>query len=644
MYEVLFQPMKIGGMSLKNRIAMAPMATVADPDGGFSQVVSDYFTARAKGGAGLIMSGALAVTDRYGTPASGWIGSPMHTARLTQLADRIHIYGAKFCLELTYGNGRCGCSDPSKPPFSASAVPTLQYPDVLCREMPKEDIHFLVQQAGKAAAQAKLAGVDGVVIHAYAGYLLDQFQSSEWNHRTDEYGGSLENRMRFTAETIDAVRKACGPQFAIIVKFSVEHHAEGGRELPEGLKMCQMLEKLGADAIMVDGGSFPTQWNRCIPTVYEHAGFSIDLARQVREKVSIPVIGQNKMNDPACSAAAVEKGWCDLVALGHGLLADPEWVNKVHNGHSDTIRPCIGCNECFLAICSGQNFRCTVNPYVSHEEDPHFQVPKAEHPGKVLVIGGGPAGISAAVLSAQAGHQVELWEKSQELGGNLNAAGAPSFKKDLMSYRDYLLRCLEISGVTVCLGQEATVERVKESGAEQVIYAAGATARILNVPGVDQPHVKTALEVLHRRERPSGHVVVIGGGLVGCETALMAAESAQRVTVLEYMPSLPLFRTEARNNQLALRQMLADRNVEIQCGVQTQSIGADTITYQQAGQTKTRLADTVILSVGFQSRQQLAQELDQAGIKIRIIGDAQAPRKIMHAVHEGLSAAIGLST
>lgn len=450
--------------------------------------------------------------------------------------------------------------------------------------------------------------------------------------------------MRFTAETIDAVRKACGPQFAIIVKFSVEHHAEGGRELPEGLKMCQMLEKLGADAIMVDGGSFPTQWNRCIPTVYEHAGFSIDLARQVREKVSIPVIGQNKMNDPACSAAAVEKGWCDLVALGHGLLADPEWVNKVHNGHSDTIRPCIGCNECFLAICSGQNFRCTVNPYVSHEEDPHFQVPKAEHPGKVLVIGGGPAGISAAVLSAQAGHQVELWEKSQELGGNLNAAGAPSFKKDLMSYRDYLLRCLEISGVTVCLGQEATVERVKESGAEQVIYAAGATARILNVPGVDQPHVKTALEVLHRRERPSGHVVVIGGGLVGCETALMAAESAQRVTVLEYMPSLPLFRTEARNNQLALRQMLADRNVEIQCGVQTQSIGADTITYQQAGQTKTILADTVILSVGFQSRQQLAQELDQAGIKIRIIGDAQAPRKIMHAVHEGLSAAIGLST
>ena len=237
---------------------------------------------------------------------------------------------------------------------------------------------------------------------------------------------------------------------------------------------------------------------------------------------------------------------------------------------------------------------------------------------------------------------MELWEKSQELGGNLNAAGAPSFKKDLMSYRDYLLRCLEISGVTVCLGQEATVERVKESGAEQVIYAAGATARILNVPGVDQPHVKTALEVLHRRERPSGHVVVIGGGLVGCETALMAAESAQRVTVLEYMPSLPLFRTEARNNQLALRQMLADRNVEIQCGVQTQSIGADTITYQQAGQTKTILA--VILSVGFQSRQQLAQELDQAGIKIRIIGDAQAPRKIMHAVHEGLSAAIGLST
>lgn len=643
MYEALFQPLKIGGMQLKNRIAMAPMATVADPDGGFSQVVSDYFTARAKGGAGLIMSGALAVTDRYGAPASGWVGSPMHTARLTRLADRIHIYGAKFCLELTYGNGRCGCNDPSKPPFSASAVPTLQYPDVLCREMPKEDIHFLVQQAGKAAAQAKLAGVDGVMIHAYAGYLLDQFQSSEWNHRADEYGGGLENRMRFTAETIDSIRKACGPQFAIIVKFSVEHHAEGGRELPEGLEMCRMLEKMGADAIMVDGGSFPTRWNRCIPTVYEQVGFSIDLARQVREAVSIPVISQNKMNDPARAAAAVENGQCDLVALGHGLLADPEWVNKVRDGQADAIRPCIGCNECFLAICSGQNFRCTVNPFVSHEEDPHFQVPKAENSKKVLVIGGGPAGISAAVLSAQAGHQVELWEKERELGGNLNAAGAPSFKKDLRSYQEYLLRRLKNSQVAVCMEREATVELVKQGGFDRVIYAAGATARTLNLPGVEQAHVKTALDVLHNRERLSGHVVVIGGGLVGCETALMAAESAQSVTILEYMPSLPLFRTEARNNQLALRQMIADRKVEIQCGVQTQSIGADTITYQQNGQTQTILADTVILSVGFQSRQQLAQELMDAGVEVQAIGDAQAPRKILHAVHEGFSAAIGLS-
>ena len=643
MYEALFQPLKIGGMQLKNRVAMAPMATVADPDGGFPQVVSDYFTARAKGGAGLIMSGALAVTDRYGAPASGWVGSPMHTARLTRLADRIHLYGAKFCLELTYGNGRCGCNDPSKPPFSASAVPTLQFPDVLCREMPKEDIRFLVRQAGKAAAQAKLAGVDGVVVHAYAGHLLDQFQSSEWNHRTDEYGGSLENRMRFTAETIAAIREACGPQFAVIVKFSVEHHAEGGRELSEGLEMCRMLEKMGADAIMVDGGSFPTRWNRCIPTVYEEDGFSIDLARQVREAVSIPVIGQNKMNDPARAAKALEEGLCDLVALGHGLLADPEWGNKVRRGQSDTIRPCIGCNERFLAICSGQNFRCTVNPYVSHEADPHFQVPKAEEPKKVLVIGGGPAGIAAAALSAQAGHRVELWEKERELGGNLNAAGAPSFKQDLRSYRDYLLRRLAGSSVTVRLEREATVALVKQGGFDQVIYAAGADARKLDLPGADQPHVKTALEVLHRKEKPAGHVVVIGGGLVGCETALMAAETAQSVTVLEYMPSLPLLRTEARNNQLALRQMLADRNVTVTCGVETQFIGGDTITYRQNGVEQTIPADAVILSVGFRSRQELARELTDAGIPVQVIGDAQAPRKILHAVREGLSAAIGLS-
>lgn len=643
MYESLFQPLRVGGMQLKNRIAMAPMATAADPDGGFSQTAIDILTARAKGGTGLIMSGALAVTDRYGTPATGWLGSPAHTARLTRLAGRIHLYGAKLCLELTYGNGRCGCSDPAKPPFSASPVPTLQYPEALCRELPREDIRFLVQQAGKAAAQARLAGADGVVIHAYAGYLLDQFQSAQWNFRTDEYGGSLENRMRFTAETIASVRQACGPQFAIIVKFSVEHHAPGGRVLAEGLEMCRMLERFGADAIMVDGGSFPTQWNRCIPTVYEEDGYSIGLAAQVRRTVSIPVIGQNKMNDPALAAGAVEAGKCDLVALGHGLLADPDWARKARGGQADRIRPCIGCNECFLATCSNQNFRCTVNPFLSHEDDPAYQLPKAVRPKKILVAGGGPAGIAAAVFSARAGHQVELWERERSLGGNLKAAGAPSFKRDLRRYRDYLARCLEESSVTVHLSREASAELVKQGGFDLVLCAAGAEARTLDLPGAAQPHVKTALDVLHQGDRPAGHTVVIGGGLVGCETALAAAESAQSVTVLEYMPALPLLRTEARNNQLALRQRLEEAGVRVECGAETLSIGADTITFRQNGAQQTIPAGAVILAVGFQSRDRLARELEEAGIPVERIGDAAAPRKILNAVQEGLSAAIGAS-
>ena len=647
-YEKLFTPVQIGSMTLKNRVVMAPMATIAEADGGISQIVTEYYIERAKGGVGMITFGAMTVTDKYGASINGRLDAPIHVSRLNRLAEGVQRYGAKLCVQFTIGNGRCGCNNPQNPPFSASAVPTMQFPDVLCKELPKDDIRFLVEQTGRSAAIAKQAGVDAVMLHAYAGYLLDQFQSAEWNKRTDEYGGSVENRMRFTTELVQSIKKSCGEKFPVIVKFSVVHGTEGGRQLAEGLEMAKLLEKAGADAIMVDGGSFETLWNYCIPTVYEKEGFSISLAEAVKQAVSIPVIGQNKMSDPALADAAVRDGKCDLIGLGHAVIADPFWAKKAAAGNADSIRPCIGCNECFLCIATAKNYACAVNPYVSHEKDPYFKAcPDSIRADggkkKVLVVGGGPAGVIAATTAVECGHAVELWEKDAVLGGNTIAAGAPSFKGDVRKYVDYLNREIEKSAVTVRLNTEATAGNIAAAGFDAVILASGARNRVLaNVDGMDRKNVHSSLKVLTEKPRLGKRVVVVGGGLVGCETALAAAMDGAEVTILEYLPGILMIGQEARNNMLALKTLLKKHAITIICNAEVMRVTDGGVTYRQDGAEHAVPCDDVVMAVGFTPNNELAGELENAGVAVTVVGDAKGPRKIIHAVKEGLFAALEL--
>lgn len=642
-YKNLFAPVQVGSMKLKNRVVMAPMATISDPDGGISQVVTDYYIERARGGAGLIVFGAMTVTDKFGGSINGRLDAPIHVARLSRLAEGVHRYDAKLCVQFTLGSGRCGCSDPGKPPFSASAVPTMQYPEVMCRELTVDDIKFLTEQTGRSAAIAKQAGADAVMLHAYAGYLLDQFQSSEWNRRTDQYGGSIENRIRFTSELIASIKKSCGAKFPVIVKFSVVHGTESGRQLDEGLEMAKLLEKAGSDAIMVDGGSFETLWNRCIPTVYEEDGYSIPLAAQVKGAVSIPVIGQNKMSDPAMACAAIENGGCDLIGLGHALLADPYWPEKAASGRDGDIRPCIGCNECFLCIATAKNYSCAVNPYVSHEKDLYFKTCAAEDKKRVLVVGGGPAGVTAAITAAERGHEVELWESGARIGGNAIAAGAPPFKGDLRKYIAYLETKIKKSGVTVRLNKKATSDAVASAGFDRVILAAGARNKTLaNVEGLDRSNAFSSLKVLTEKPELGGRVAVIGGGLVGCETALAAALGGADVTILEYLPCLLMTGQEARNNTLALKAMLAKNNIKSICGAAVMRVSEEGVVYCKDGAEYVVECDSVVTAVGFVSNSELAAELEEKGYQVTVIGDAKAPRKIINAVKEGLFAALDM--
>lgn len=635
MYDALFSPGKIGAMSLKNRIVMAPMGNLADIDGGFSQRQIDYYAERAKGGAGLIVTGSLFFTSMLGTALSGVFENASHVGRLTELADQVHRYGAKLALQFNLGGGRCGGR------ISSSENPTVQDPKVTCRALTLEEIHSLVEKIGQSAALAKKGEADAIVLHAYAGYLLDQFQSSQWNHRTDEYGGSLQNRMRLTTELIQSIKKSCGEKFPVIVKFSVCHGTSDGRQMEEGLEMCRMLEAAGADALQIDAGSFPTLWNRCIPTVYEPMAYSLDAAEQVKKVVSIPVLGQNKLYIPEIARQAIEEKRCDFIAMGHQLLCDPQWPKKVLEGRIEDIRPCIGCNQCLLSINNGKYFHCSVNPCLSHEKDSSYQLKKADPPQKVLVIGAGPAGMTAATAAARSGHQVELWERDSIPGGNLNAAGAPTFKQDILRYVQYLRVQMEKAGVKSIYGKKADAETVLAAGFDQVILATGARAKIIPIEGADQ-RVKLSLDVLLKKTSVGKQVVVVGGGLVGCELACHVAESADEVTIVEFLPDILMTAEEPRNNALAIRALLKERGVRTVCGAAVTRMDEMGIWYRKDETEQKISCDTVILAVGFVSNRELEEQLRKGGVKVTTVGDAQLPRKIGTAVREGMFAVLDM--
>lgn len=639
MTDLLFSPVAIRSMELKNRVVMAPMGTIADADGSLSAITRDYLIARARGGCGLIVTGAVFPTGFFGKQGNGHLYRPEHGARVVEIASGVHAYGAKLCVQLGFGSGCYGCKNPAYPPYSASAIPTFQHPEVLCRELSRAEIARLVREMGEGAALAQAAGADAVMLHAYAGYFIDQFQSAEFNKRTDEYGGSLDNRLRFTGELIASIKAACGAEYPVLVKFSVVHGTSQGRQIEEGLAMCRRLEQLGADAILVDAGSFATLWNRCLPTVYEPDGFSLPYAAAVRQVVSIPVLGQNKLSDPALAERAIQRGACDLVALGHGLLADPDWANKAASGLAVQIRPCIGCNECFRCLATGKNCTCAVNPQLNHETDNEWSITPAANSLKVLVIGAGPGGVLAAVTAAQRGHQVQLWEASNRVGGNMLAAGSPGFKHDLLRYAAYLETLLTQSNVEVLFNQRATAQEVKAAGFDKVIVAAGALAKTLPIPGVEL--AVSSLSVLTDPALVGRRVVVLGGGLVGCETALYCRELGADTTIMELLPALLQPADEPRNNSLALHALLVGSDISVICDAQVNGIKPGQVSYLKDGAQQVAECDTVIMAVGL-TPSPLLEQLHAAGVEAVAVGDCAGPRKIFNAVHEGMRAAMEL--
>lgn len=631
-----FEKVKIGNLTLRNRLGMSPMGTNGDAACRYTPAAINYFAERAKGGLGLIITGMNACTDRYEAVAKNILQSVHDAVPLSELVDKVHFAGAKLIVQIGPGLGRL-CSDPFSEAYSCSENERFFFPGRYCKVLSVEDIDFLVERMARTAKLCQETGADGIEIHGYGGYLIDQFFTECWNKRTDEYGGSLENRMRFCLRIIEAIRSACGKDFVIGIKYTVTHEMdkEGTRKIPEGVEMAKILEKAGVDFLHLDTGCYEV-WNKQITTVYEEHGCQLHAARAVRAAVNIPLLVHGKLNDPALAEAVLEEGLADVILMGHQSLADPEYANKVRQGRLLDIRPCIGCNECLYSSFSHRDKTCAVNVCCYHEQE--YRLAKSEKGGSVLVIGGGPGGMNAALCAAQRGFKVTLWEKTDRLGGLLLAAGAPSFKQDVMRFARYLERQILKHGVDVKLLTEASPDNVVAGNFDHVILACGAKPIIPPIPGIDSPIVHDAVNAL-KNGRPLGKkVVVIGGGEVGLEAACHFSQSADEVYVIEMMSDILMTAKHSRNNNQALRALVKESRVKTICSAKVVSIGDDGLRYEKDGLITELKADAVIIAAGFRPDGKLAEALESRIDDLKVIGDAVSARKVYYAVHEGYHA------
>lgn len=658
-YQTLFTPIQIGKITLKNRFAMAPMGPLGlgDSEGGWNQRGIDYYTRRAQGGTGLIITGVtfsdceVETQSMPNAPNSTY--NPVHFVRTSrEMTERVHAYGAKIFLQMSGGFGRV--TIPTNlgefPPVAPSPIPH-RWLDKTCRELTRDEIHKIIESFGKGAFNAKRAGFDGVEVHAvHEGYLIDQFAISFFNHRTDEYGGSLENRIRFAKEIREEIAKTCGWDFPVAVRFSPksmlkdwrkgalpnEEFEEKGRDLEEGLQTAKLLEAYGYDALDVDVGCYDAWWWNH-PPMYMEKGPYRKYAKLVKETVKIPVFMAGRMDTPEMAESCVKDGTCDVISLGRPLLADPDYVKKLRTNHVCEIRPCISCQEgCMGRIQTYSMINCAVNPQAARERVTAYE-PVARKK-RVLIAGGGVAGCEAARVLAERGHEPVLYEASERLGGNLLPGGAPAFKEDDLQLVKWYENELERLRVPVYLNTRVTKEMVLESDCDAVIVATGSRPKMFSLG--DDEKVYCAEQVLMNQKDPGDKVVVVGGGLVGCEMALDLAQKGKKVTILEALPKIMAVNGPICSaNKEMLEELLPFHGVDIICNAKVTGFQDGAVSYETDGKAEKMDADSVILSVGYRSADELYHELEFDVADLYLLGDAGKVSNIMYAIWDAFEVA-----
>jgi 2,4-dienoyl-CoA reductase-like NADH-dependent reductase (Old Yellow Enzyme family)/thioredoxin reductase len=626
----LFEAGRIADIALKNRIVKAPQHTgLANPDGSITERLLRYYKEVAQGGCAMVVVEYAWVDDLYSraSPCQLGISRMDHLPGLSLLCDTIKAQGAVAGIQISHaGRQRFILEQPK----AASEVP---WPEITAMGCPIpipltiEEIGEIIKAFGQAAKRAQMAGFDLVEIHACHGYLISNFLSPYSNKRTDWYGGDFENRIRLLMNIVKEIKTQVGPDFPVVCRLSGTDYEPDGYGIEETVELAKRLEIRGVAAIHMSGGIHHT-------TIHEVSPMGMSLAHNVwcaeaaKKAVSIPVIASGSINLPALAESILEEGKGDFIGLGRPLWADPQWPLKAKEGRPEDIRPCIRCNDGCLARGDhiANTVRCTVNVALCREAE--FEITPAKRPMKVAVVGGGPAGMEAARVAALKGHNVTLYEK-RELGGALVEAALPEFKApDLGPLKEYLKTQVHKTGVRV-IAKEATLEDLTRGGYGAVIVATGATALGLeDIPGIDDPKVATAADVLHGRALLGDRVAVIGGGIVGTEVGLVVAEGGRQVTFVEMLDEFMCNITFDERQVYELR--FSDLDVSIHTGQRLVEVtGAGIKTVDKLGAVTEFLVDSVVLAAGFRPNRELIVGLKaHPGLRVAEAGDCVRPRKI----------------
>ncbi len=661
----LFEPITINHLIIKNRIVMPAMALAYTEDYTFSSRFKAFYRKRAKGGLGLMVIGPVAIDKVGSTPLMPGLFDDKYIGPIREFTDELHKdTDAKIGIQLMQLGRFASSSYTGVPPIAPSAIASPISGEVP-REMTRDDIEEVKEAYAQGARRAMEAGFDYVEVLAAGGYLIGEFLSPVTNHRTDEYGGPIENRMRFGLEVIKRVRQAVGKDSAMGIRVSGHDFMEGGHTNIESALFCTEAEKVGVNSINVTGG-----WHESyIPQITTNVppGAFLYLARGIKDKVSVPVFASNRLGDPLVAERALRSGAADMICWGRPLLADPELPIKVETGKLNEIVYCIGCNQgCFDQLLSGFSVCCVLNPRVGREAD--TEIKEARVKKKIFVAGGGPAGMEFALVAKQRGHDVTLYEKEERFGGQVNLVAASPGKKEFLNVVKSLKNRMEISGVRIKSKTNLTSKVVEEDHPDVLVVASGARPIEINVPGIAQPHVVSAWDVLNDMVPDIGkQVVIVGGSATGCETALLVANlgvlEPETFTFLHYYSAedvdrirklllsagrkitvIDILERMASNVGMSTRWSLIKNlrlmGVELRPKTKLIEITKDAVIVDTELGKESIPADTVIIAVGSRSVDDLAREVKWGKTEVITIGDAKEPRKITDAVREGFDMAL----